>query len=276
MIEVTAVILTKNEAANIGECLRDLRWCRERIVVDSGSTDDTVRIAQEEGAVVLVNKPEGHFRFSEQRNWTMANARLSTRWVLFIDADERVPEPLREAIAATIEKDGGGFDSYELPAQFMFWGRWLKRTQGYPNWHARLLRVGAPGFAGGVWEHFAEGSRIGRLHQPYLHFANSKGFGEWLERHARYADWDARTIHGYLVTGRSEELRTARKLRLRRLFARLWPLRPLFRFVHMYFLRLGFIEGVPALAFCLMYFFYEFMIVVRIVELRRKAAGLPL
>lgn len=80
----------------------------------------------------------------------------------------------------------------------------------------------------------------------------------------------------YLETGRMDALGTRRKRKLRRLAATLWPIRFLGCFFQMYLLRGGFLEGLPALVFCLMYSMYEFMTVVKVVELRRRKRGLPL
>jgi hypothetical protein len=80
----------------------------------------------------------------------------------------------------------------------------------------------------------------------------------------------------FLDSGDDAALGSTRKLRLRRWAAKFWPVRPWARFFQMYFLRLGLVEGGPAFVFCLLYFFYEWMTVVKIVELRRRRKGLPL
>jgi hypothetical protein len=136
--------------------------------------------------------------------------------------------------------------------------------------------VGKAWFEGGVWEHFGPNTPVGRIDQPYDHFANSKGLSDWLARHDRYSSWDADKIVAYLDSKNDAALGTTRKLGLRKLAARLWPLRPWVRFVQMYFLRLGFLEGRAAFAFCLLYFFYEWMTVVKIVEKRRLRQGEPI
>lgn len=276
MVNCSAVILTKNEAANLQRCITSLHWCREIIVLDSGSTDDTAKIAESLGAQVFTHIQSPPFRISEQRNWALDHCNLQDDWVLFIDADETTPSELAAQIQLVCSQPEPAYDAYELTARYLFWGKWLKRTQGYPNWHPRLVRKGFARFEGGVWEHFAPGASIGRISIPYDHYANSKGLSDWLERHDRYSSWDASTIVEYLETGQATALKTERKLRLRLLAARLWFFRPFFRFFQMYILRLGFLEGINALMFCLMYTLYEFLIVIKIIELKRQKAGLPL
>jgi len=272
----TAVILTKNEEPNLERCLASLAWCAERIVLDSGSTDGTQAKAEELGARVIGRVPPAPFQIDAQRNHALDHGGIRSPWVLFLDADEEVPP----ALAAELLRLGGGaageFDAFELTPRYLFWGTWLKRTQGYPNWHPRVVRLGRARFAGGVWEHFVAGTRTGRIDEPYNHFANSKGLSDWLARHDRYSSWDAQRIVDYLASGDANRLGTTRKLGLRRWAARCWPVRPWARFFQMYFLRLGFLEGRAAFSFCLLYFFYEWMTVIKIAELRRLRKGLPL
>lgn len=274
--ECTAIVLTKNEINNIERCLQSLSWCREIIVLDSGSTDQTQFTARALGARVFENIQTGSFQIAEQRNWALRNCGVMSEWVLFLDADETVSPELSAMILDAISNTSSRFDAYELSPRYLFWGRWLKRTQGYPNWHPRLLRLGRVSFSGGVWEHFAAGAIVGRIPIPYDHHANSKGFSDWLERHDRYSSWDAQRIVDYLASGSDRSFATERKLRLRKIAAHLWPLRPIARFFQMYILRLGFTEGMPALVFSLLYAFYESMTVIKIIELRRKRQGLPL
>ena len=203
------------------------------------------------------------------RVWALDHLSIRTPWVFFLDADEEVPAALASKLASIATMDPSQHDAYELTPRYMYLGRWLKRTQGYPNWHPRLVRHGNARFAGGVWEHFAAGVTVGRISEPYDHFANCKGLHDWLERHYRYASWDADRVIEALDSGDFSKLGTTRKMWLRKWAARFWPLRPLFRFVHMYVLRLGFLEGWRALHFCVLYAFYEFMTVTLIVERRR-------
>lgn len=271
-----AVVLTLNEKQNLESCLSSLRWCNRVCVVDSGSTDGTLETAAALGAEVFTHKQEGVFQISEQRNWCLDYCGFAHGdWVLFLDADETVPfnliAEIQKAILPVV-----GMDAYEMTPRYLFWGRWMKRTQGYPNWHPRLLKVGCLRYEGGVWEHFGASGRIGKIKIPYDHHANSKGFTDWLERHQRYSDWDADKIIEYLASGSAEALGTTRKLLLRRIAARLWPLRPIVRFLHMYVIRMGLTEGKEALVFCLLYAFYEFMIVIKVAERLRLKKNLPI
>jgi glycosyltransferase involved in cell wall biosynthesis len=269
---ITCIILTKNEEVNIPRCIASVRWCNEIIVVDSGSADKTLEVAELLGARVFSNPPQGVFNIANQRNWSLETAGVTTEWVLFLDADEEITPELQKAITATIANPGDK-NCFELTPKYLFWGRWLKRTQNYPNWHPRIVQHGKVCFAGGVWEHFEDGARAGRICEPYNHYANSKGLSDWLNRHDRYSTWDATKIARYLATRDPASLGTTRKLYLRQWAAALYPIRPFIRFFSMYFGRLGFLEGVASLVFCTLYFFYEFMTVVKIIEIKRKESG---
>lgn len=271
---ITTIILTKNEECNLPRCLASIPWSGV-VVVDSGSTDTTREIAEKWGARVFVHKQDGPFNIAEQRNWAIASCNIESGWVLFLDADEE----LTEAVVLAVERacqQGDAFDAFEMTPKFLFWGRWLKRTQGFPNWHHRLVKnIEAP-FAGGVWEHFRSNLRVGRIYEPYNHYGFSKGLSEWVLRHDRYSTWDGIRIHAFLQSGNPQELGTVRKLKSRRVAAKLWPFRPIARFLYMYLWHLGFTEGIPGFVYSILCMFYEFLTVCKINEQRRLSRGLPL
>lgn len=271
---ITTIVLTKNEQGNLPRCLASVPW-PDVIVVDSGSTDATIEAAERCGAAVYINEQLGPFDIAKQRNWAIASCKITTAWILFLDADEELTSECIEAIESACRCDEG-YDAYELTPKFMFWGRWLKHTVGYPNWHGRLVKnIDAP-FDGGVWEHFRIDLRVGRIYKPYNHYGFANGVSEWIERHNRYSSWDGVRIHAYLQSDDVAAFGTIRKLRLRRYAARLWPIRPLVKFIYMYLIRMGFSEGLPGLAYCLLIAFYELMTACKVNEQNRISRGLPL
>ena len=272
---IAGVVLTLNEEQDLPRALRSIEWCDELLVVDSGSTDRTSEVADQCGARFLQHLQSPPFLITEQRNWALDKAGLQSDWVLFLDADEEIGPELAETILSSINSSSE-LDAYELSPRYWFLGQWLKRTQGYPNWHPRLVKRGSVYFQGGVWESFPRSARAGRISIPYEHYAFSKGFDDWLDRHRRYATWDAHQIFDYLSTKSEESLLTQRWRRLRIIMSRLWFLRPIFRFLQKYVLQLGFFEGWQSLLFSLMMAFYDLMVVVMVIVLIRKKRGLPL
>lgn len=269
---IAAVVLTLNEEHNLSRALSSLAWCDELLVLDSGSIDSTEAVARHHNAKFVVHKQSSPFQITEQRNWALDRCGLRSKWVLFIDADEEVSPVLAEEIHKLISAPSR-FNSYELTPRYWFFGKWLKRTQGFPNWHPRLLQREVVRFQGGVWESFSDTALTSRIHIPYEHFAFSKGIDDWLERHQRYSSWDAIEIDQYLST---KTLRSTRKRRLRAFTSNLWPLRPLLRFIQKYLFQFGFLEGWQALLYCLLICFYDLMTITKLIQLRRHRAGLPL
>ena len=269
---IAGVVLCLNEVSNLSRCLASLSWCDELLVVDSGSHDGSQRQAIQLGARVREHRQTGPFLITAQRNWALDNGDLRSDWVLFLDADEAVGDACRSAICRAVSNPGAP-DGFELTPRYWFLGRWLKRTQGYPNWHPRLVRRGHLRFEGGVWESFPENERVGRIQEPYEHFAFSKGIDDWIERHRRYADWDAQTINDYLTTLDSRSLKTDRSLLLRRASSHLWPLRPVARFIQKYIIQMGFTEGWQGLLFASLMAFYDLITVTKLIEIRYKQYG---
>ena len=133
MPRLSAIVITKNEAAKIEACLDSLAFCDERIVVDSGSDDATVALAAAKGAVVLSHAWHG---FGAQKNFALEQA--TGDWVLSLDADERVSPELAVEIAQAIS--AGQADGYEMPRLSTFCGRPMRHSGWYPDYVLRLFR----------------------------------------------------------------------------------------------------------------------------------------
>ena len=161
---LSAIIITKNEAGNIADCLDSLSFCDERIVVDSSSDDDTVQIAERNGARVV---PHDFVGFGAQKNFALAQAKGN--WVLSIDADERVTPALEEEIKMAVA--AGEADAYEMPRRSTFCGRAMRHSGWYPDYVLRLFRRGSARFSDHiVHERVACDGKVGRLREPILHF----------------------------------------------------------------------------------------------------------
>jgi glycosyltransferase involved in cell wall biosynthesis len=166
-LKLSAIIITKNEAANIAACLASVAFCDERIVVDSGSRDATTALATAAGARVLSHEWAG---FGPQKNFALAQAQ--GEWVLSIDADERVPPALAAEIMAKIAAPDA--DAYEIGRLSTFLGRPMRHSGWFPDYVLRLFRRGTARFTDDlVHERMVSEGRIGRLaallnHHPVL------------------------------------------------------------------------------------------------------------
>jgi glycosyltransferase involved in cell wall biosynthesis len=131
-IRISATIVTLNEEKNIGRAIESLLCCDEIIVVDSGSTDRTVSIAQQRGARVTVREWPG---YAQQKNFAASLA--SHDWVFSIDADEALGEELEAEIMALKEKPFAA-DAYSMPRLAQYLGKWIRHSGWYPDRKIRL------------------------------------------------------------------------------------------------------------------------------------------
>ena len=217
---LSAIIITKNEAANIADCLDSVAFCDERIVVDAGSTDETVQIAQSKGAQVVSHPFEG---FGAQKGFALSLA--ASDWVLSIDADERVlPELAQEILHAV---GTGAADCYEIPRRSTFCGRPMNWSGWSPDYVLRLFRRDKAFFTADlVHERVICKGTAARLNIPLMHDPVRR-LEDALSRMDRYS------------TAGAEQLVAAGK---RVTFAS-GILHGLWTFVRLYLLRAGFLDG---------------------------------
>ena len=280
-VPVSVIVPVKNEAENLRRCLPALAWADEVYVVDSQSSDDTAEIAAAHGAAVV----QFHFngRYPKKKNWALENLPLRNEWVLIVDADEVVVPELAAEIAHKIA--GGEADGFFLNSHYYFLGRPIRHC-GYSScWNLRLFkhRLGryekVPDTTGGragdneAHEHVELHGLARRLDYALEHHAYPT-VATWVEKHNRYAIWEASLAERLLAEPIPKTIGKVQqfKRRLKKIAWRL-PMRPLFRFVYAYFLRLGFLDGKPGLIFCGLLAFYDFLASANRYEQQLAAAG---
>lgn len=182
---VSVVVITKNEAANIAACLESVAWADEIIVVDSFSDDDTVPISLRYTDRVVQRAWPG--MVGPQRNFGLDLT--AGTWVLFMDADERVTQELKEEILSLVQSpDAPTLAGAMLPRKNFFFGKWLRCT--YPNYTSRLLRKGGGRYnevPGGGFDTLIFGAQpVRKLKHPLLHMT-----GETLAQRVRKLDFDS-------------------------------------------------------------------------------------
>lgn len=181
MINLTAVVLTKNEEAYIAGCLESLGWCGEVVVLDSISSDRTVEIARQAGARVVLRPFQN---FADQRN--AAIDLVSDGWVFFVDADERVPLELAEEVRQAVQ--ARDMDGWWVPEKNYYFGRLLNHGGFYPDYHLRLFRKGKVHFdpAQKVHEKPVLNGNAGYLEHPLVHYCY-RDLHEMVSAKNRYA-----------------------------------------------------------------------------------------
>jgi len=293
-VNACALIPVKNEATNIVPCLRRLLWCRQVVVVDSQSADETAPLAQAMGAEVY------QFHYSKtgwpkKRNWALEHVPWRHEWVLILDADEHMTPELAREVEAVVAgrykperpEHGGCGDGYWLNRRFMFMGRWIRHSGYYPSWNVRLFkhrcgryeRIGSLGQTESgdneVHEHVVLATgEPGRLRHDFLHYAYPD-LSVWIEKHNRYTNWEA---HALIEGNRGQIPATPfgspieRRRWLKQLVRGL-PCRPTLRFLYTYFFRLGFLDGYPGFILARLMAWYELISIAKHYELTHHLAG---
>jgi glycosyltransferase involved in cell wall biosynthesis len=280
VVPLSVIILTYNEEVNLPDCLRSLAGLHcEIFVVDSGSTDRTLEIAESSGAAIVAHAFEN---YAAQRNWTLRNLPLQTDWVLNLDADERLtPELVTEInrILADPPADIGGFN---LRKRTIFMGRWIRHGGHYPSYHLRLFRKDKGQCEDRLYDqHFVADGPLATLQHDYLDVVSSE-VNSWTLRHARWSRLEAQEMLSTVAANanrvRSDPMgtHTERKRWLREGIYGRAPLfiRPFLYWFYRYILRLGFLDGTEGLIFhFLQGCWYRFLIDCEIYERRKREAA---
>jgi len=245
--QLSVIVTTYNEQINIAECLESVLWADEILVVDSFSTDRTVEIAR--GFPVTVLQRE-YFGSAAQKNWSLD--RVAHEWVLIIDADERVPEPLAREILTLLAGGNPAANGYYIRRENVFidkvirhsgWStdkvvRLFRRDKGrYPNRRVHAdLEIDGP---------------VPVLSCPFLHYT-FRSFDQYFGKFLNYAEW-----------GAAQAFRDGRRAGLIEI-----GFRPLWRFFRMYVLQAGFLDGLHGLVLCALQSFGVFLKYARLWEYR--------
>lgn len=228
MTPLSVLVPTRDEAADLPECLASASFADEIVVVDSGSTDGTVELARSAGARVLARPFDTHAR---QKNWALPQ--LAHDWVLALDADERVTPELRDEIRRTLEV-AGALRGYRIPRRNTFLGREI-RGSGWQ--HDRVLRLfdrrAARFDERRVHERVVVDGGTGSLRGALVHHS-CRDIADWLRKTERYA-----------ALGAEEAFAQGRRPRPGDL-----ALRPAARFLKQWLLQAGFRDGTEGWVLC--------------------------
>ncbi|MBL8056942.1 MAG: glycosyltransferase family 2 protein [Anaerolineales bacterium] len=198
---LTAIVLTYNEEKHLPDCLRSLAWADELLVFDSFSADGTEAIARAAGARWVQRRFD---HYAGQRNAALAEAR--TEWVLFVDADERVPAALAAEVRTVLAGPEAG---WWVPRHNYLFGRLTLHAGWYPDFQLRLLRRERARYDPGrpVHELVLLDGPEGRLQNPLVHL-NYETVGEFVAKQTYYARYDAQRLELEGVRARARQLLT--------------------------------------------------------------------
>ena len=250
MADVSVVMIVKNEAGRIRACLDSVRWAAELVVVDGGSLDGTPEICREYRARVFSREMAAGF--GEQKNFAVAQA--TRPWILSLDADEVVTDPLRREIEDVVGR-ADACDGYRMPRLTWFLGRPIRRCGWYPAPVLRLFRRGRGRFNDAlVHEEVIVDGRMGDLGADLLHHSY-ESIADHLRKLDLYAGLDARMLarRGVRLTARSAPW--------------LLVVKPFLAFVRRYVAQRGVLEGRHGLVLCASAAFVVFVNAVKLWEL---------
>ncbi len=246
---VSAVIITLNVANVLEACLKSVAFADEIVIVDCGSNDATLDIAKTY-TERIVHQPWLGYGLQKQ----FAVRRAKHPWVLCVDADERISDALR----ASIERELAApkFNAYEMPRCNRFMGRWLRHGEGYPDYNLRLFHSKHAQWSDDeIHEHVVAQGAVGRLEGDLLH-ESEETLAQYLDKQNRYT-----TLQAKKLVDQGKTVTTAQLL-----------LSPLVRFVKFYFLRRGFLDGVPGLVHIAIGCFNSFIKYAKAMALTRRAS----
>jgi len=246
MLNISALVLTYNEEANIERSLSSLSFCKEIVIVDSGSTDRTLELAARFTDKIISHRMEG---FGPQRNIGIDSA--SCDWILWLDADEEISGELKESIIGIpVDTEFAGFC---LNRQTRYLGKWIKHSGWYPQYVLRLFnRKFGRCRDVAIHESISLQGKPGRLKGDIMHYAY-RDLAHHIEKINNYTSLIARQKYD---KGRRFNL-------LKLIFA------PPAEFVKKYFLKLGFLDGLPGLAIAVTSAYYNFLKEIKLYEFSR-------
>lgn len=249
--KLSVTIITRNEAAQIGDCLESVRWADEIIVVDTGSVDRTLELCSKYTPHTYSRPWEG---YAPAKNAAIALA--TGDWILSLDADERVSEGLHHEIATLQQQPmTTRANGYAVPRRNYLWGHWLRYGGLYPDYQIRLFKRGKGGFkARRVHESVAIDGRVERLRHPLEHHSY-QGISDVIQRLDRYTELAA--------LDRRDQGQPFRRTAL--------VMRPLGRFLRNYVLKQGFRDGVPGLIMAVSYAYGVFVREAKLWEMAAKS-----
>lgn len=274
---VEVMILCYNEAANLPHALESvMSWADAVYVVDSGSNDGSQEIARKAGATVMHQPWLGYAR---QKNWGLENLPFKGDWVFILDADESITPALRDELLALAAKPAASIPEagFYVNRLTKFMGKPIRHAGYYPSYNLRFFRKGTARYEDReVHEHMVVSGKTGRLRHDMLH-EDRRGLEHFIAKHNRYSTLEARELMREMVLHQGDRATSLeRGIAMRRwlknkVLPRL-PLSGVWRFMYMYFLRLGFLDGLAGFRFCLLLSTYDTFISLKLAELRSIGA----
>ena len=273
---IDILIPTLNEELNLPQALNSVKgWARKVFVVDSGSTDRTCQIARDAGAVVIEKEWLGYAR---QKNWALDNLPFESDWVFILDADEVILPKLRDELLAIAARSPAEVNEagFYVNRYLIFLGKRIRHCGYYPSWNLRFFKRGRARYEErAVHEHMLVTGPAGYLKGHMEHY-DHRGLDLYVAKHNRYSTLEASEIVRHRREGEKGLFKARffgnvlerRRWMKHRFYGRM-PMMWLWRFIYMYFFRLGILDGRTGYHFCLFISSYEHLIQLKMIEIQR-------
>jgi glycosyltransferase involved in cell wall biosynthesis len=270
---ISVLIITKNEAQDLLDCLRSVAWSDDVHVLDSYSSDKTVAIAQSNGAKVAQRTFDG---YSSQRNYGLKNITYKHQWLLILDADERVPLHLHQHLLSSITNANESINGFRLKRRDFLNKTWLKHAQISP-FYIRLVRIGKAQYYREVNEVMEVEGIVEDIDDYFDHYPFSKGYTHWLNKHNQYSSMEAERwieehnaqLNFSIRKALFSKDFTEKRYHQKGLFYKL-PGRPLIKWLYMVVVRRAFLDGKAGITYATLQAIYEYFIILKTKELLNK------
>ena len=247
---ISAIVLTKNEEKHIVDCLESISFCQEIIVIDDNSEDRTVEIAKKMDVKVFINSLNNDF--SSQRNFGLSKA--NGKWILFVDADERITNELKDEILKVLQAENVNTKGFYIKRKDSMLGKVLEHGEVGNIKLLRLAQRHAGTWIGKVHETWEINDKIGSLKNFILHYSHDN-ISEFLKEINYYTTIRANELNKGSITVYWHDILVY----------------PMGKFIVNYFLKLGFLDGVPGLIFAIIMSFHSFLVRGKLWLLQNKS-----
>jgi glycosyltransferase involved in cell wall biosynthesis len=253
-MRLSVSIICFNEEQNLRRCLESVSWADEIVVVDSFSQDRTLEIAKEYTGRVF---ERGWTGYRDQKNFALS--KCNGEWILSLDADEEVPDALREEVQEEIRRSRKK-EGYRIPRRSYYQGRWINHSGFYPDRQLRLFKRGLGAWVGGrVHERVEVQGRVGHLKNDLLHYPYGGTISGMLGKVDAFSSLTAEDMYD-----------RGKRYHLRQLIVR-----PVTKFMEVYVLKLGFLDGLPGFIIASMSSITMFVRYSKLRELEIRARERP-
>lgn len=249
-IPVSVLVITKNEEANIGPCLQSINWADQIFVVDSGSSDKTLKIAKK-----YTDKVYKHpfYNFSQQRNWAQDNLPIKNEWIMHLDADERVEKGLFYELKKIVESDNQ-INGLMAARKTYFRGSWIKHGGHFPVYQLCIYKKNKGRSEQRYYDqNYSVSGKVLKAKSGIINIINPD-LNAWRNRHRKWAKLEAEeALHNksrqLKINWRGSPIERRNWARYKFYYRLPLFIRPFLYFFYRYVLRLGFLDGRQGLIF---------------------------